>query len=156
MRALGAACILLVAFMLCRAIAESERRRIRESEEILALLRAIKAGIACTGRPLGEIYRGFSSPALTDSGFLARLSESEDIGIAASVGNLPDGIQSRLVSLSASLGRNDREREGELCDYYIAEIAAELPELRRESLLRAKSRSVTAAAGSLMLVLLLI
>lgn len=156
MRALGAACIFLFALILCRSIGEREERRIRESEEVLALVRAIKAGITCARLPLGEIYRAYCSPALTESGFLATLTESGDLALAAKEGELPDAIRARLSALSASLGRSDREREGELCDYYIAELERELATVRREGAVRQKSGRVTVVTGALMLVLLLL
>ena len=156
MRALGTVCILFVALLLCRAIGEHERRRVGETEEVLSLLRTLKAGITCALMPLGEIYRSFDSPYLAASGFLAVLRESGDLSRAARCGLLSDAVQARLSALGASLGKSEKEREGELCDYYVCELEAELDRVRRESEARLGSRRVVTVTGALMVILLLL
>ncbi len=156
MRALGAACLLAVSLLFCRAIGEHERRRVCETEEVLALLRAIKAGITCGLMPLGEIYTAFDAPYLSASGFLVALRESGELSAAARHGVLPDGVQSRLAAFGGSLGRSGKDRESELCDYYISELEGELQRVRSESAVRLGSRRVVAVTGALMLVLLLL
>ena len=156
MRAVGAACLLAVALIICRAIGDAERRRLRETEEALALLRAIKAGITCGLLPLEEIYRSFDSPALSACGFLGILREGGDYGVAVRSSALPEEVRARLVSFGALLGRSGREREGELCDYYIAELETLLATVRQEGAVRLRSRRVATVTGTLMLVLLLL
>lgn len=156
MRALGVACLLAVSLLVCRAIAEHERRRVCETEEVLALLRAIKAGITCGLMPLSEIYAAFDTPYLSASGFLPTLRKTGELALAAQSGVLPERVQSRLAALGTSLGRSGKEREGELCDYYIAELETELCRVRSESEARLGSRRVVTVTGALMLALLLL
>ena len=156
MRTVGVACLFAVALLLCRMIGEYEGRRIRESEEVLRLLRAIKGGISCGLLPLSEIYAAHESAALSECGLLPALRRGEGWDAALCGTALPEGVRCRLSAFGASLGRSGRERERELCDYYIRELESELAEVRREGAVRQRSRRTLTVTATLMLVLLLL
>ncbi len=156
MRTVGVACLFAVALLVCRMIGEYERRRLRETEELLALLRAIKSGISCGLLPLSEIYAAHESGALTECGFLPALRRGKGWDEALQATILPEGVRSRLASFGATLGRSRRERELELCDYYVCELEGELRALRREGEVRLKSRRTLTVTATLMLVILLL
>ena len=156
MRAVGVACLFAVALLVCRMILEYEKRRICETEELLALLRAIKGGISCGLLPLADIYATHESAALTECGLLPALRRGEGWEAALRGAVVPDGVRSRLAAFGAALGRSGREREIELCDYYIRELEGELDTARREGAVRLKSRRTLTVTAALMLVLLLL
>ena len=156
MRTVGVACLFAVALLICRMIGEYERRRICESEEMLAFLRAIKCGISGGLLPLSEIYLSHESASLTECGFLLALRRGEKWDAALQKTLLPDGIKNRLAAFGASLGRSRRENEIELCDYYIRELEKELEAVRREGAARQKSHRALTVTATLMLVILLL
>ena len=94
------------------------RRRIRELEAVLDLIRVVREGIDRLSAPLSEIYAAYENPVLAANGFLFLL-RTEGMAKAA------DGAGWRLSSaeldilryLAGRLGRGFREEQTALCRY---------------------------------------
>ena len=154
MRILGVALLLAAALLVCRMIGEYERRRILETEEMLRLLCAIKAGISAGNLPLCEIYAMHSSQALTECGALPALRQGKSYEQALCSSLIPGPVKAHLAAFGSALGRHRREQETELCDYYIRELEGTLEVAKRESAVRLKSRRTVTVTAALMLAVL--
>ena len=146
-----------LALLLCREISEYERRRLKTADALLSMLRHIKTMILCFSMPLDEIYRALRDSTLESLGFLPILRETKDLGAALRQKGaslvLSEDLRLRLAELGDALGRGDRRGAGELCDYYIDELAHEAGRLRLEGPKRTKLWRSLVISGMLMLVI---
>ncbi len=153
-RAAGA--LLLLAASICFGAANirAERKRRRELDALLALVRHIRENIEHLARPLHEIYALFDDPALASPGFLTRLRASGfPAALAETELSIGGAERAVLVPFADSLGRGYREEQIALCRYTeekLSELAESLAKsaLDRERLWRALP---TLAALSLIL-----
>ncbi len=129
---LGISVILAAAVTVCAKYSAYERKRLSECEGFLLLLRHIRAGISCFCMPIPECVRGFENRALSDAGFIDALLESESFSEAVEKCegrlSLGEGELHLLRSLGDSLGKNFKEEELRLLDYYEEELTDHINE----------------------------
>lgn len=129
-RAAGALLLLLSAIGLGAASIRAEKRRRRELDALLSLVRHIRENIEHFSRPLGEIYARFDNPVLAASGFLTRLRQSGmEQAVRETASDVGEEEREVLLAFAGSLGRGYREEQIALCRYTgekLAQIAENL------------------------------
>ncbi len=134
-----------------------EKRKIRELDALLRLVRHIRENIGSLRRPLPRIFSSFPDPALEENGFLPLLRER---GFRAAVEETPwrqeEGVRLALADFAASLGRGYAEEELSLCRYTEAKLADALAALEKAAPEREKLWRSIPALLALSVVLLLL
>ena len=133
----------------------AERRRRRELDALLSLVRHIRENIEHFSRPLDEIYARFDDPLLAASGFLTRLRQA-GMGTAVRESELGIGEEERavLISFAASLGRGYREEQIALCRYTEEKLTGIAENLARSAPDRERLWRTLPVLGALSLILL--
>ncbi len=110
------------------------RRRLKELEAVLTLIRHIRESIERYGMPLGEIYASYDDSVLARDGFLTLLRQ-EGLKAAAdgAAGRLAESERSVVRSLGERLGRGFREEQTALCRQAEDRLAEALGKRRTEA-----------------------
>lgn len=137
---LGVLILLLCGVSVGIGIAAYERRRYRQAEGFLALLRHIRAQIDCFSTPLRGIFAHCDAGIWADCGITQ--VPQEPCALLESVPlYLPQEACRLLLDLCARLGTGYREEQLRCCDYFLERLIpicdkmrAELPKRERMAL----------------------
>ena len=155
-KTLGVLILLLCGVGMGVALAALERRKCRQAEGFLALLRYIRLQIDCFSLPVGRILNGCEGRILADCGV-----ESEKMPDFATLLRgtrlyLPEEMCRLLWEFGGQLGASHREDQLRSCDYYLERWIPWCDRLRAELPKREKMMLLLPMAFAAMLVLLLI
>ena len=158
-RLIGAAALLLLSVYTGASLASMEKKRLRQTEGFLLLVRYIREQISCFRRPLPEIYTGFSNEALENAGFLPALAEgdfSSALARARDTLYLEDEEFKLLGAFGESVGQSFEEEQKALCAYTERELEKALARRREETPKRVRVlRTLCAVFGGMIIILLL-
>ena len=158
-KCLGILTLLSITLYFCYELTMLEKRRLRQTEGFLLLLRHIRAEISCFCSPLCEIFDAFQNESLEECGFLSALKSSnlsEAIEKTRSRIYLEQEEINMLGALASQLGSSYRDQQIELCDYYIGEFENLFTKTREEHPKRSKLCRGVVLTGGLMLIIVLI
>ena len=117
-----------VGFVLC----SYERRRCRQAEGVLALVRRIREGIDCFSVPISEILAKCDARIWTDCDIGdAEFSDLPSLLRGCTL-YLPLDMQRLLTDLSERLGGGYREEQLRCCDYFLERFTPCCDRLRAE------------------------
>lgn len=155
-KAVGVAVILLVGLGLGVALSAYERRRCRQAEGFLALVRYIRLQIDCFSLPIGRILSGCDNGILVDCGV-----ESDQLTDFAALLRstrlyVPEDMCRLLMDFGSQLGGSYREDQLRCCDYFLERLIPCCDRLRAELPKREKMMLLLPMAFAAMLVLLLL
>ncbi len=157
-KTLGVIFLLCACLYLSAAAGSFERRRVRQSEGMLMLLRHIRTQISCFRTPIGDIYASFCSDELESCGFLPRLREGEDFCTALQECRqsllLDEEETDLLAAFGKEVGGSYRDEQVEGCDYYIGELERICRNRREEQPKRVRLARSLVLAGGLLLILI--
>lgn len=146
-------------FSICRAYLEKEKKKGREAEGFLRLLRFLRAEIASFGTPTGEIFARFSDEALSSCGFLDHLRQE---GFSAALSScrpllsVTEEIYTLLSSFGEELGKRYLSEELARLDYYIGALGELLESTKREAPKQARlCRALLFCAAGMVIIFLL-
>ena len=132
------------------------RRRLRELEAVLALIRHIRERIERFGTPLSEIYAAWDDPELAGTGFLTLLRTK---GMEAAADGADFRLSERergiLRELGGRLGRGFREEQTALCRYAEDGLSEALDQLRADTAGRERLWRALPPLAALSLILML-
>ena len=155
----GALTLLILTLYLCYEATSMERRRVRQTEGFLLLLRHIRSQISCFCTPVRDILSSFENEALERSGFLCE-ARSGDFVSALDI--CKDRIYldteeiNLLIAFGEELGKSYREEQIENCDYYIGELENLYGKRREEQPKRARLfRSLVLTCGLMVIIVFL-
>ena len=156
-KAVGAALLVAASVGFGVSGVRTERRRRRELDACLALLRHIRENIGTLARPLPEIWDRFEDPVFRESGFLTVLRrEGLSAALEAAPPMLGEGERALLAEFAASLGRGYREEQVALCRYTEEKLGDAAEALARSAADRERlwrSLPVLAALSAVLLML---
>lgn len=119
----GALFVLTASVLIGLDICSLESEKIKQGEELCALLRHIRSNIDFFLTPVDEILHDYSSPALDRCGFTSVMKE-KGLKTALQDGGLT--VRGKTIELlsafSDELGAGYREDELKRCDYYIEKL----------------------------------
>lgn len=155
-KAVGIVLILLVGVGLGVALSAYERRRCRQAEGFLALVRYIRLQIDCFSQPIGRILAGCDNGILVDCGV-----ESDQLPDFATLLRgtrlyIPEDMCRLLMDFGSQLGGSYREDQLRCCDYFLERLIPCCDRLRAELPKREKMMLLLPMAFAAMLVLLLL
>lgn len=152
----GSLTLLILTLYLCCQASTLERRRVKQTEGFLLLLRHIKAQISCFCTPVRDIFFSFENEALERAGFLC---EAEKGDFASALSSCRDKIYlegeeiNLLLAFGEELGKSYREEQLESCDYYIGELEALYAKRREEQPKRLRLFRSLVLSGGLMVII---
>ncbi len=159
LRLIGAAALLLLSLYTGSSLAEMEKKRLRQTEGFLLLVRYIREQISCFRRPLPDIYRDFQSEPLRNAGFLPALAKGD---FAAALAAAKDGLYLEeeeiglLYAFAQSVGQSFEEEQKALCAYTERELEKALARRKEETPKRVRVlRTLSAVFGGMIVILLL-
>ena len=155
-RLIGIAVILICGVGVGLGLAAFERKRARQAEGFLALVRYIRVQIDCFSLPLGRILSGCDGKLLYECGvesdrlpdFLTLLKRTKLY--------IPEEMCRLLRDFGAQLGSSYREEQLRSCDYFLERLIPCCDRLRCELPRREKLMLLLPVALAAMLVLLLL
>lgn len=151
----GAGVILACGIFAGILFAAYERRRVRQAEGFLSLLRLIRLQIDCFSMPVSRILTTCDRDVLDACGVNAPPGDFKTLLLEARL-YLSEEICRLLTDFAARLGGSYREEQLRCCDYYIARLAPYCDALRTEQPKRERMALVLPPALSVALILLLI
>ena len=154
---LGAFLILLVGALISASLLAFERRRVRQAEGFLSLLRFLRWQIDALAKPLPQILAACDRTVLSSCGW----QEKEP---PATLGALLDGVSlylspeicTLLFDFAAGFGAGYREEQLRGCEYHLARLSPYCDMLQRELPKRERVALFLPVAAALALILLLI
>ena len=155
----GTLTLLIITAYLCYEASALEAKRVRQAEGFLLLLRHVKAQISCFCTPTCEIFASFENEALSDIGFLERLSKGD---FCTALEESRDKIYldeeeiNLLTAFGRELGKGYRQEEIEGCDYYIGELENAYAKKREEQPKKSRLYRSLVLTGGLMLIIVFI
>ena len=158
MKIFGIALILLSAFVFAREKNRAAERRITVLEEIFRLADAMKLEIGCYLRPIGEIVASFSSPQLSECGFI---SDFLSLGAYEAYLRLESRLsfgeeEKKLLSaFFARVGKGYAEDEIKLIETFLTQLSLILKK-EREKLPKEKKLSATLSCAAALAVIILL
>lgn len=155
----GALLIFATSLYLSAQIGLLAQRRMRQTEAFLALLRYIKAQVACFKTPVAEIYQSFQNRVLEECGFLAALRErglGEALDTCEGALFLSEAEFELLHAFADELGRGFQEEQLDSCDYHIGALEAHYAKQKEELPKRCKIYRTLVLTAGIMLIILLI
>ena len=156
LRCAGAAVLLSAAAGWGLSEIRDGRRRLRELEAVLSLIRYLRENIGRFGTPLSELYAAYDDPVLARTGFLTLLRTK---GMAAAADGadwrLSEEERGILSEFGRRLGRGFREEMTELCRYAEDELSDALEKLRVQTAGRERLWRALPVLAALSLLLLL-
>ena len=156
LRCAGAAILLTAAAGWGYFEIREERKRIRELEAVLALIRYLREHIERFGTPLSELYAAYDDPVLAQTGFLTLL-RTEGMTAAADGAELrlSEGERGILSDFAGRLGRGFREEQTVLCRYAEDGLSDALGKLRSQTAGRERLWRALPVLAALSLLLML-
>ncbi|MBQ8859339.1 MAG: stage III sporulation protein AB [Clostridia bacterium] len=158
-RLIGAAALLLLSVYTGASLAAMEKKRLRQTEGFLLLVRYIREQISCFRRPLPAIYASFSNEALHSAGFLPALAEGD---FSSALAEAREGLYLEeeefklLFGFGESVGQSFEEEQRALCAYTERELEKALARRREEVPKRVRVlRTLCAVFGGMIVILLL-
>ena len=121
----GSFMLLILTLYLCYEASAMERRRVRQTEGFLLLLRHIKSQISCFCTPVRDIFFSFENDSLERTGFLSEAKKGDFVSALNSCRDkiYLDGEEiNLLLAFGEELGKSYRDEEIKNCDYYIREL----------------------------------
>ena len=158
MKIFGMALILFSSLIFCREKSRAAERRVMVLEEIFRLADAMKIEIGCYLRPIGEIVSSFSSPILSECGFV---SDFVSLGAYEAYLRLQSQLcfneeeKNLLGTFFSRLGRGYAEDEIKLIEVFSSQLSAMLKK-ERENLPRQKKLSATLSCAAALAVIILL
>ena len=143
----GAVGVLLVSF---------ERRRCRQAEGFVTLLRYIRVQIDCFSLPVAQILLGCDPEILTDCGVEGVKLTDFSALLESTPLYLPEEMCRLLAEFAAQLGGSYREEQLRCCDHFVSRLAPLSDRLRAELPKRVKTvliLPIAAAAAAILLLL---
>ena len=160
LKSFGIILLLTGSLYLCFSFSQFERKRLRQCEGFLLLLRHIRAQISCFRMPIGRIYASFSTEELEQCGFLSLLRDTEDLekALLGAKGNIwiSEEEISLLKAFGRELGEGYAEEQIAVCDYYIGELEKAYGERRNGLPQQTKLYRSLFITGGLMLAIMLL
>lgn len=133
-----------------------ERRRCRQAEGFLSLVRHIRLQIDCFSMPVGRILKGCDGRILTDCGVESDSLPDLPTLLRGTRLYIPEEMCRLLWELGGRLGGSYREDQLRCCDYFLERLIPWCDRLRAELPKREKMMLLLPVAFAAMLVLLLI
>lgn len=138
------------------AFAAFERRRVRQGQGFLALLRHVRAQIDCFSIPLGRILANCDAKILADCGIeIADMADFKALLTGTRL-YLPEELCRLLADFGAQLGSSYREEQLRCCDYFIERLTPGVDLLRAELPKRERVALILPMAISAIMILLLL
>ncbi len=154
--AIGALLLLGAGIALGGIFGGFERRRCRQAEGFLALLRHIRLQIDCFSLPVSRILSGCDGKILADCG-VESVSLSDFRALLESTRlYVPEEVCRLLWEFGERLGNSYREDQLRCCDYVIERLTPVCDRLRAELPKREKMMLLLPPALAAMLILLLL
>ena len=138
------------------ALVAFERRRCRQAEGFLQLLRYVRVQIECYALPVGRILNGCEGRILADCGVESEKTPDFAALLRGTRLYLPEEMCRLLWEFGRQLGGSHREDQLRSCDYYLERWIPWCDRLRAELPKREKMMLLLPMAFAAMLVLLLI
>ena len=155
-KAVGIVLILCCGVLAGLAFAAFERRRCRQAEGFLSLLRHIRLHIDCFSMPVGKILAVCDHQILTDCGTEATDLPDFNALLHGTRLYVPENMCRLLADFGAQLGSSYREEQLRCCDYFLERLIPCCDALRAELPKRERMALILPIAISAMLVLLLL
>ncbi len=132
--------------------------RIKTGEDMLDLVRFIRAQIVSFCRPREELFRLYQNERLAASGFLDDLKESGSIAVALGSrrGQADREVVDLMTAFDRELGKSYLEGAVAACDYYTARLEAHLTARRAAQPSQARVWRTVTTAGALLAAILLL
>lgn len=155
-KAMGILLLLLCGVLAGLAFAAFERRRCRQAEGFVALLRHIRLQIECFSLPVDKILNNCDGQVLLNCGV-----ESTDLSdfsalLSSTRLYLPEEFCTLLSDFGAQLGGCYRAEQLRCCDYYLERIIPLCDRMRGELPKRERMVLILPMAVAAMLVLMLL
>ena len=128
---IGYALIALCALFAGALCADYEKKRNRQAQGFLALVRHFRAQIEHYATPVAQILATLDEQLLLDCGLCER-PLSLDILLGGCELCIPLALTEELEGFFGELGSNYREEQLRCCDYYLGRIAPLCAEIGRE------------------------
>ena len=138
------------------AFAAFERRRCRQAEGFVSLLRHIRLQIDCFSIPVAQILAACDKRIMTDCGTEARTLPDFNALLYGTRLYVPEEMCRLLADCGAQLGSSYREEQLRCCDYFLERLIPCCDRLRTELPKRERMALILPMAISAMLVLLLL
>lgn len=145
------------ALLLSHTLCEQDRRRWKQVEAFLVLLRTVKNRIDCYGEPIDAILSRCDVTLLSACGYGGG-QEAPDFSDFLEGCELCLSADERQIlrDFSGELGRGYRAEQVKVCEYYIARLDRVREELERELPKRRKMIRTVCLSASLGAILMLI
>lgn len=153
---IGSLLILCGGIALGLALAAYERRRCRQAEGFLALLRHIRLQIECFSLPVKRILSGCDGKLLADCGVESESLSDFHTLLRETRLYVPEEFCRLLWDFGERLGASYREDQLRCCDYFTERLIPWCDRLRTELPRREKMMLLLPIALAAMLVLLLL
>jgi len=151
----GAGVIFLCGIFAGLFFAAYERRRVRQAEGFLSLLRLIRLQIDCFSMPVSRILATCDPDVLAACGVSQPPRDFKTLLLETKL-YLSEEICRLLSDFAGRLGGSYREEQLRCCDYYLARLAPYCDALRTEQYRRERMALILPPALSVALILLLI
>ena len=133
-----------------------ERRRYRQAEGFLSLLRHIRLQIDCFSMPVAQILAACDARILADCGTEATALSDFNALLQGTRLYVPEEMCRLLFDFGTQLGSSYREEQLRCCDYFLERLIPCCDRLRAELPKRERMALILPVAISAMLVLLLL
>ena len=153
---IGIVLILCCGVLAGLAFAAFERRRCRQAEGFLSLLRHIRLQIDCFSIPVEQILAVCDTRILSDCGTEATKLPDFNALLKGARLYVPEEMCRLLADFGAQLGSSYREEQLRCCDYFLERLIPCCDRLRAELPKRERMALILPMAISAMLVLLLL
>ena len=158
MKIFGMALILFAAFAFAREKSRAAERKIAVLEEIFRLADTMKLEIGCYLRPIGEIVSSFTSPVLSELGFISdfvSLGAYEAYLRLQSHLTLSEEEKKLLSSFFSRVGKGYADEEIKLIEMFLTQLSLILKK-EREKLPKEKKLSATLSCAAALAVIILL
>lgn len=153
---IGAGLLILFGFYCGMVLQSYFRKRYRQAQAFLALLRYLRFRVDCFSAPQREIFEGCDRELLLSCGVEKGVRPADLAALLRGARlYLPEEMRELLFSLSGELGGSFRAEQVRCIDHYIARFSALCEGLRQELPKREKLSLVLPPAVSAALMLLL-
>lgn len=153
---LGVAILLACGVLFGLTLAAFERRRCRQAEGFVALLRHIRLQIECFSVPVCKILESCDGQILLDCGVEAEDLDDFSALLSGTKLYLPEEFCRLLSDFGAQLGGCYRAEQLRCCDYYLERLIPLCDRMRDDLLRRERMVLLLPMAVSAILVLMLL
>lgn len=155
-KTLGVLILLLCGVGMGVALAALERRKCRQAEGFLALLRYIRLQIDCFSLPVGRILESCDGKILMDCGVESTALADFSALLSGTKLYLPEDFCRMLEDFSHQLGGSYRTEQLRCCDYYLERLTPLCDRLQRDLSKRERMMLILPVAIAAMLALILL